>query len=223
VTDTTAIRRVVNKAFDDLEHIDIIVNNAGYAVFGAAEELTDDQIHHQINTNIIGSIQVARAAMPHLRRQGGGRILQLSSMGGQIALPALSIYHATKWAVEGFFESMMQEIASFNITITLIEPAGSKTHFGYSSMVYSPPMEEYENTPVGIWRKARQSGEYHPTLDPEKAVEAMIDSVEMNPAPKRLLVGGQAYNQVHQALTERLSDLEAQKSIAFAADYDKVK
>jgi NAD(P)-dependent dehydrogenase (short-subunit alcohol dehydrogenase family) len=219
VTDTAAVRRVIDKAFADLGRIDVVVNNAGYAVFGAAEELTDDQIRHQIDTNVIGSIQVTRAALPHLRAQGGGRILQLSSMGGQISLPALSLYHTTKWAIEGFFESVVQEVASFGIEATLVEPAGANTNFGHGSMVNAQPMDAYEETPVGVWRKARAEGSYNPTLDPEKAVQAMIDSVDLHPAPRRLLVGRQAYDLVHQALAERLAALEAQKDIAFAADY----
>jgi NAD(P)-dependent dehydrogenase (short-subunit alcohol dehydrogenase family) len=119
VTDTPAIHRVVGEAFAAFGRIDVIVNNAGYGLFGAAEELSDEQINHQINTNVIGSIQVVRAALPHLRAQGGGRILQLSSMGGQIAFPGLSLYHTSKWAIEGFFESTAQDIAPFNIQTTL--------------------------------------------------------------------------------------------------------
>lgn len=96
VTDVAAIRRVVQQAFDELGRIDVIVSNAGYGLFGAVEEPTDEQIEHQLNTNILGSIQLIRAALPYLRAQGGGRILQVSSMGGQIAFPGLSYYHTAK-------------------------------------------------------------------------------------------------------------------------------
>ncbi|GAB1154695.1 hypothetical protein YWY31_07200 [Paenibacillus illinoisensis] len=153
VTDTPAIKTVVNQAFEELGQIDVVVNNAGYGLFGAAEEVSDEQIIHQFNTNVIGSIQVIRAALPHLRAQGGGRIFQLSSMGGQVAFPALSIYHATKWAMEGFIESLAQEVASFNIQATLVEPGSARTNFGGSSMMAALPMSEYENTPVGYIRK----------------------------------------------------------------------
>ncbi len=97
VTDTPAVREVVDRAFAELGTIEVIVNNAGYGLFGAAEELTDEQMVHQINTNLIGSIQVVRAALPHLRAQGGGRILQLSTVGGQTAFPGGCLYHASKW------------------------------------------------------------------------------------------------------------------------------
>ena len=110
VTDTPAIRRVVDEAFGVFGRIDVIVNNAGYALLGAAEEVSDEQIAHQLATNLLGSIQVVRAALPHLRAQGGGRILQVSSVGGQIAVPGLSLYHATKWGIEGFLEAQIHTV-----------------------------------------------------------------------------------------------------------------
>src|SRR5882757_3793373 len=106
VTDTPAIHQVVNKAFADLGKVDVVVNNAGYGLFGTAEGLTNDQIIHQINTNLVGPIQVVRAALPHLRKQGGGRILALSTYGGQATYPGASLYHASKWGMEGFFDSI---------------------------------------------------------------------------------------------------------------------
>lgn len=223
VTDTAAVRHCVDKAFADLGHIDVIVNNAGYALFGAAEELTDDQIRRQIDTNIIGSIQVTRAALPHLRAQGGGRIMQLSSMGGQISLPALSLYHTTKWAIEGFFESVIQEVESFGIEVTLVEPAGARTNFAYGSMDNAVPMDVYTDTKVGEFRKARAAGDYHPALDPNKVALAMMASLETSPAPKRLTLGSDAYKLVHAGLSERLGALEAQRDIALSADYDPVR
>jgi NADP-dependent 3-hydroxy acid dehydrogenase YdfG len=96
VTDTAAVHRVVDRAFTDLGHIDVVVNNAGYGLFGAGEEVSDEQTRQEIATNLIGSIQVIRAALPHLRAQGGGRMLQVASEGGQIAYPNFSVYHATK-------------------------------------------------------------------------------------------------------------------------------
>lgn len=121
--------RVVDDAFGQMGRIDVVVNNAGYGLFGAAEELSEEEIRLQLDTNVIGSISVTRAASPHLRVQGGGRILQMSSMGGQIALPGLSLNHASKWAIEGFFEAVIHEVADFNIKITLIEPSGARTEF----------------------------------------------------------------------------------------------
>ena len=102
VTDTAAIREVVERSFAQLERIDVIISNAGYGLFGAAEELTDKQIDHIVATNLVGSIQLIRAVLPHLRAQGGGRVIQISSYGGQVAFPGNSMYHATKWGIEGF-------------------------------------------------------------------------------------------------------------------------
>jgi NAD(P)-dependent dehydrogenase (short-subunit alcohol dehydrogenase family) len=151
------VRRVVDEAFSTLGKIDVVVSNAGYGLFGAAEEVSDEQIRAQIDTNLIGSIQVIRAALPRLRKQGGGRILQVSSEGGQIAYPNFSLYHATKWGIEGFVEAVAQEVEAFNIQLTLIEPGATATDFG-KSLVSPPPLEVYENTAVGAMRRAVKSG-----------------------------------------------------------------
>ncbi|MGO9773783.1 MAG: SDR family oxidoreductase, partial [Roseiarcus sp.] len=133
VTDTAAIREVVEHSFAELGRIDVIVSNAGYGLFGAAEELSDEQIDHMIATNLVGSIQLIRAVLPHLRAQGGGRIIQISTYGGQVAFPGNSMYHATKWGIEGFAESVAQEVAPFGIGMTIVEPGGARTEFRYGS------------------------------------------------------------------------------------------
>ena len=109
------------------------MSNAGYGLVGITEELSDEQIDRQLATNVVGSIQLARAVTQHLRAQGGGRILQLSSMGGQIAFPGMSLYHASKWAVEGFYEALAQELEPFGIRTTLVEPGMARTNFPTSS------------------------------------------------------------------------------------------
>ncbi len=132
VTDTAQIRQVVDAAFAELGRIDVVVSNAGHGLFGAAEEVSDAQIERQVRTNLTGAIQLARAVVPHLRAQGGGRILQLSSMGGQIAFPGLSIYHATQWGIEGFYESLAAEVAPFGIDTILVEPGFARTGFAFA-------------------------------------------------------------------------------------------
>jgi NAD(P)-dependent dehydrogenase (short-subunit alcohol dehydrogenase family) len=222
VTDTAAIHRVVNKAFVDLGKIDVVVNNAGYGLFGAAEELTDEQITHQINTNLIGPIQVLRAALPHLRAQGGGRIIQLSTYGGQATHPGASLYHASKWGSEGFFESAMQELAPFNIGVTIVEPGGARTQFRFGSAQLGPKMDAYDGTPAGMTRTMLQDTSRLPNGDPAKMVKIMIDSVDQNPAPKRIVLGSDSYTVIQKALTERLAAVEAQKDVAFSTDLPKV-
>ncbi len=218
VTDTARLRTGVDQAFADLGRIDVVVSNAGYGLLGAAEELTDDQIRHQIDTNVIGSIQLIRAALPHLRAQGGGRILQLSSMGGQITFPGLSLYHASKWAMEGFIDATAPEVAGFGIEFTLVEPGAAKTNFGSTSRVLAPAMPIYDDTPAGAVRRALLTDAFPAPGDPAKMARAMIDSVDVSPAPRRLTLGSDAYERVHAGLSERLAALEAQKAVALSTD-----
>ena len=219
VTDTPAVHRVVGEAFAALGRVDVVVSNAGYGLFGAAEELSDEQIVHQVNANLIGSIQVIRAALPHLRSQGGGRILQVSSEGGQIAYPNFSLYHATKWGIEGFVEAVAQEVAPFGIEFTLAEPGPTKTEFA-GGMVSPPPLAAYEHTPSGEMRRAIATGEFKVEGDPVKTVQAMVDSVDQCPAPRRLTLGSVAYDRVRAVLAGRLAALEAQRDVAYSADFD---
>lgn len=219
VTDSDAIRRVVGEAFAALGRIDIVANNAGYGSFGAAEEYTDKQILDQISTNLIGSIQVTRAALPHLRAQGGGRIIQLASMGGQMAFPGMSIYHATKWAIEGFVEAVIPEVAPFGIGIqvTIVEPGSARTSFG-RNLVRGETMGVYYNTPVGEMRRLFAAGQFPIPGDPAKMARAIIAAADAEKAPRRLTLGSDAYQSVHTALSTRLAELEAQKDLAFSTD-----
>ena len=222
LTDTPSIRRVVDAAFEHFGQIHVIVNNAGYGLFGAAEEVSDDQIRHQIETNLIGSIQVVRAALPYLRAQCGGRVLQVSSTGGQFAFPTFSVYHASKWGIEGFIESVAQEVAPFHIGFTIVEPGATGTNFA-SGMISPPVMDVYENTPVGDVRRAVANNAFPIPGDAVKVARAIIDSVDTEPAPLRLPLGSDTYTLVRGALQQRLAALEAQKHIALSADTDPIE
>jgi NAD(P)-dependent dehydrogenase (short-subunit alcohol dehydrogenase family) len=217
VTEVRAVRANIAAAFEAMGHIDVVVNNAGYGLFGAAEEVTDEQIDRQIATNLTGSIQVIRAALPHLRRQGGGRIIQVSSEGGQIAYPNFSLYHATKWGIEGFVESVAKEVAPFGIDFVIVEPGPTDTQFG-AGLDHAVPMPEYDDTPAGELRRAIASNSFAIRGDASKTVAAMIVAADSAHPPLRLTLGGGAYDSIRDALTERLSMLEAQKDIAFSAD-----
>jgi len=219
VDDTQAIRRVVRQAFSAMGRIDIVLGSAGYALFGAAEEVSDEQIDQQLKTNLIGSIQVIRACLPHLRDQGGGRVLQVSSEGGQLAYPNFSLYHASKWGIEGFVEAVAQEVAPFGIGLTLIEPGPTRTNFR-ASLVSPEPMAVYEHTPAGEVRRAVASGAFVLKGDAQKMATAIIAAAAIHPAPRRLLLGTDAYERVHGALTERLAALEAQRAVAQGTDMD---
>ena len=219
VTDSDAVRAVVDRAFNELGRIDVVVNNAGYGLFGAAEEVSDNQIRHQIDTNLIGSMQVIRAAIAHLRAQGGGRILQVSSEGGQIGYPCFSVYHATKWGIEGFIESVSQEVAPFGIEFTIAEPGPARTRFGVAK-VDAPSMAVYNSTPVGDMRRALNSGTFVVKGDPVKMAKAMIDSVGQTPAPKRLALGSSTYQSIKAALTARLATLDTFRNVTVSTDVD---
>ncbi|OCR25914.1 short-chain dehydrogenase [Pseudomonas syringae] len=219
VNDPVAVRDVMRQAFSKLGRIDVVVSNAGYALFGAAEEVSDEQINQQLQTNLIGSMQVIRACLPYLREQGGGRILQVSSEGGQLAYPNFSIYHASKWAIEGFVESVAQEVAPFGIEFTLVEPGPTRTNFG-AALVSPPVMDVYEQTPAGEVRRAITSGAFPLNGDPLKMANAMIEAANAQPAPKRLLLGSDAYDRVHTTLTERLHQLEQQEALARSTEID---
>jgi NAD(P)-dependent dehydrogenase (short-subunit alcohol dehydrogenase family) len=219
VNDADAIRHVVQEAFAALGRIDVVVSSAGYALFGAAEEVSDEQIEQQLQTNLIGSIQLIRACLPHLRAQGGGRVLQVSSEGGQLAYPNFSLYHASKWGIEGFVEAVAQEVAPFGIEFTLVEPGPTRTNFG-AALVSPPTMEVYDQTPAGDVRRAVLGGAFPMTGDPHKMACEMLAVAEVHPAPKRLLLGSGAYDRVHAALSERLAVLELQETEARSTEID---
>lgn len=219
VTDTNGIRTTVDEAFQRMGWIDIVVSNAGYGLFGAAEELSDAQIDQQIATNLTGSIQTIRAVLPHLRRQGGGRILQLSSEGGLIAYPNFSLYHATKWGIEGFVEAVAQEVAPFGIDFILAEPGPTVTNFA-AGLMRATPMDVYDDTPAGAVRQALDSGDFAIKGDAGRTVDAMISAADNKTPPLRLALGSTAYENIVRELSKRLAAIKAQREIAFSADQD---
>jgi NAD(P)-dependent dehydrogenase (short-subunit alcohol dehydrogenase family) len=221
MTDLRAVRSVVEKAFAELGTIDVIVSNAGYGLFGAAEELSDDQVVHQLATNLCGPIQLIRTALPHLRAQGGGRIIGLSTYGGQAALPGGSLYHASKWGLEGFLDSIAQELAPFKIGVSIVEPGGARTNFRFGGAQLGTQLEAYKGTPAAMVHTMIKDMSRLPPGDPAKMAKVIIGSVDQNPAPKRIALGSDAYGAIHKALTDRLSALEAQREVAFSTDFPK--
>jgi len=220
VTDTAAVRVVVDRSFAALGRIDAVISNAGYGLFGAAEELTDQQVDHMIATNLTGAIQLIRSALPHLRAQGGGRIIQISSYGGQVAFPGNSMYHATKWGIEGFAESVAQEVASFGIGVTIVEPGGARTEFRYGSAQVADLMPAYDETPAHSFLAMLDpaTGGLAPG-DPARMAARIIESVEIEPAPLRLLLGSQALESTLATLRNRIAGFEAQARLAASTDF----
>ncbi|MDO5558963.1 MAG: SDR family oxidoreductase [Oscillospiraceae bacterium] len=216
VTDTTAIKSVVDTAFQRHGKIDVIVSNAGYGLFGAAEELSEDEINHIIATNLTGSIMLIKNSIPYLRKQGDGRIIQISSYGGQVAYPANSMYHATKFGIEGFCESVAQEVAPFNIGITIVEPGGARTEFRYGSAKVAKLTPEYEHCHGFLNMLDKTKG--LAVGDPAKMAERMIESAEKFPAPLRMVLGSQALDATITRLKERIADYETQGETAASTD-----
>lgn len=214
---TSTIRPAVEAAFAQVGQIDIVVSNAAYGLFGAAEELSDAQIDRQLTTNLMGSIQLIRAAIPFLRQQGGGRIVQVSSEGGQIAYPNFSLYHASKWGIEGFVEAVRQEVAAFGIDFLLVEPGPTATQFG-AGLDMADALPEYQETAAGKMREALRSGEFVIKGDAEKCVTAMIAAADADSPPLRLPLGSTAYDNIDAALRARLEALHAMKAVAYSAD-----
>jgi NAD(P)-dependent dehydrogenase (short-subunit alcohol dehydrogenase family) len=219
VTTTQAIREVVDRSFAEFGRIDVVVSNAGYGLFGAAEELSDEQAERILDTNLLGSITLIRAALPHLRAQGGGRIVQISSYGGQVAFAGNSLYHASKWGIEGFVESVAQEVAPFGIGMTIVEPGGARTEFRYGSARVADPMPVYDNTPAhGFLRMLDPRNGLAPG-DPARMAARIIESVDVDPAPMRMILGSEALRNTLTVLKARVAAFEAQTELAASTDF----
>lgn len=218
VTDTPAVRKTVDEAFA-AGRVDVIVSNAGYGLFGAAEEITDAQVDHIIATNLTGSITLIRAALPHLRAQGGGRIVQMSTYGGQVAFPGNSLYHAAKWGIEGFAESVAQEVAPFNIGVTIVEPGGARTEFRYGSARVADPIDAYEGNPAHAFKAMLDPANGLVPGDPQRMAARIIESVDTEPAPLRMVLGSQALDSTLGVLRKRIEDFEAQRDLAASTDF----
>ena len=219
VTDAAAIRDVVDRGFASLGRIDVVVSNAGYGLFGAAEELSDEQVSQIIATNLTGSIQLIRACLPHLRSQGGGRIIQISSYGGQVAFPGNSLYHATKWGIEGFAESVAQEVAPFGIGVTIVEPGGARTEFRYGSAQVAQLLPAYHHTPAHGFLAMLDPANGLAPGDPSRMAAAIIASAAQEPAPLRIVLGAQALKTTLGVLKDRVASFETQPDLAAPADF----
>jgi NAD(P)-dependent dehydrogenase (short-subunit alcohol dehydrogenase family) len=219
VRDIEAVRAVVDRAVADFGRIDVAVNNAGYGLFGAAEELSDEQVVAIIATNLTAPIQMTRAVLPHMRKAGGGRIIEMSSYGGQVALPGNSLYHATKWGLEGFAESVAQEVAPFGIGVTIVEPGGARTEFRYGSAQVADPLPEYAGTPARSFEKMLDPNAAQAPGDPALMAAAIIDSIDIQPAPLRVVLGSQALDATITTLETRIATFRAQSDLAASTDF----
>ena len=216
VTDVAAVQQTVKESFEKHGKIDVVVSNAGYGLFGCVEELSDEEINHIIATNLVGSIHLLKASVPYMRKQGGGRMIQMSTYGAQVAYPANSMYHATKFGIEGFCEALAQEVAQFNIGVTMVEPGGARTEFRYGSAKVAKLMPEYESC-HGFLNMLDASKGLAPG-DPVKMAERIIESVDKTSTPLRMVLGSQALDATITRLKERIADYETQTELAASTD-----
>ncbi|GAA2338854.1 SDR family oxidoreductase [Streptomyces kunmingensis] len=216
VTDTTRLRHVVDTAFSDLGDIDHIVSNAAFGLYGAAEELDDQGIDQLLAANLVAPVQLLRSVLPHLRRQGSGHFTQISSTSGQTGMAGASLYHASKWGVEGFFESLHDEVAPFGVGITIVEPGSIDSNF-FARLNVAEPIDAYDSGPVGDLHRylADAAAVKADSLgDPAKMARAIIEAATSARPPRRLVLGSDSYTAIEQALSGRLAALRAQEEVA---------
>jgi len=220
VTDHKAAFAAVRQAHDRFGRLDVIVNNAGYGVSGAIEELTEEQARRQIEVNLFGALWVTQAALPILREQGAGWIVQVSSIGGLAAFPLTGIYHASKWGLEGFSESLRQEVESFGIKVLMVEPSGFRTDWAGSSMDRAEAIDAYDGIEAIAERRASQQEENNGAQpgNPDLAARALLDTLDRDDPPFRLLLGNVAYDVAVDRYQSRLKEFRAGEQVARGAD-----
>jgi NAD(P)-dependent dehydrogenase (short-subunit alcohol dehydrogenase family) len=203
VRDREAAFATVRRAHEHFGALDVVVNNAGYGHFGMVEEATEAEAREQLETNVFGALWVTQAALPIMREAGGGRLLQVSSVGGVLSFPSLGIYHASKWAVEGFSEALAQEVAGFGVRVTLIEPGPFSTDWGGASARYSEPLDAYE--PAHAAMRERRASSRGTLGDPSATAAAVLQVVDADDPPLRLFLGDVALGMAETAYEARLA------------------
>ena len=188
VDDRAADIAAVQQAHDHFGRLDVVVNNAGYGLFGMVEEVSEAEARAQFETNVFGALWITQAALPFLRAQGSGHVLQVSSIGGVSAFPNVGIYNASKWALEGFTQSLAAEVADFGIKVTLIEPGGYSTDWSGASAKHATANPAYDEFRVKAaeQRKARLGGS---PGDPVATREAVLQLVDAENPPLRVFFG----------------------------------
>ncbi|MVZ99873.1 SDR family NAD(P)-dependent oxidoreductase [Actinomadura sp. LD22] len=214
VTDRAAVHAAVKAAHERFGRLDVIVNNAGYGLFGMVEELTEQQVRDQFETNFFGAFSVTQAVLPILRAQQSGHIVQISTIGGIAAFPSLGGYHASKWALEGLTESLAQEVAAFGIKVTLVEPGSFATDWAGSSAAHAAPIDAYQ--PMRDAMRARR-GQAKPG-DPKAAGKALLEVVDAEEPPLRVLFGAMPTQIVKKLYADRLLTWAEWEKLSISAD-----
>ena len=200
VTDREQAFAAVKSAHEKFGRLDVVVNNAGYGLFGSVEEITEQQLRDQMETNLFGVFHVVQAVLPILREQQSGHIIQISTIGGVLAFPLLGGYHASKWALEGLTESLAQEVAGFGIKVTLVEPGGFDTDSMGSSATFGAPQPQYDAARAAM--AGAQAGTFIPKpVGFGSAIGKIVDAEE---APLRVFFGEMPTQMAPQVYQQRL-------------------
>jgi NAD(P)-dependent dehydrogenase (short-subunit alcohol dehydrogenase family) len=218
VTDAAAAQDAVQVAIDAFGCLDVVVNNAGYADLAAVEDVTLDAFGAQIDTNLIGVVNVTKAALPVMRRQRSGHIVQVSSVGGRMATPGLSAYQAAKWAVGGFSEVLAAEVAPLGIKVTVLEPGGMRTDWAGSSMAIPAISESYQATVGAVAERMREFSKTSAS-DPAKVAQVVLAVTQLDEPPLRLLIGTDAYTYGRAAWRSRLEQDERYGELSTSTDH----
>ncbi len=215
VNNRTEVFEVVEKVEKNFGRIDVLINNAGFGLFGTTEETTEQQARDQMETNFFGSLWVAQAILPVMRKQRSGHIIQISSFLGLTTLPLLGLYNASKFAVEGLIETIGSETAHLGIKTTLIEPNGFATDWaGASAVQTSSDITDYDP----IREAFAETGDNPDTWGkPESTVDPVLNLIDNQNPPQRLLFGKIAYHVVNEVYTQRLKDIQNWKEVSIAA------
>ncbi|UMG93268.1 SDR family oxidoreductase [Nocardioides sp. TF02-7] len=218
VTDRTACFATVQEAHRRLGRLDVVVNNAGYGQFGMVEELTEEELRAQLETNVLGAFWVTQAALPLLREQRSGHLLQVSSVGGITAYANLGAYHASKWALEGFSQALAQEVAGHGIHVTLVEPGGFATDWSGASARHATPLPAYD----GVREEARQRRARRTVGpgDPRASARAVLAVVDAERPPLRVFLGSAPLGVARADYESRLATWEEWQHVAELAQGD---
>lgn len=219
VTKQDQVDAAVAKALERFGRVDVLVNNAGYGVAGAIEEVSEAELAPMYETNVFGLLRVTRAFLPQLRKQKSGHILNLSSIGGLTAGPGWGLYQSTKFAVEGLSEALAQEVGPLGIRLTIVEPGPFRTDFlGRSGVEAAKKIDEY-NATAGNARRYMIEQDGKQPGDPLKAVHAMMQVVNAENPPLRLLLGASALKRVHEKIEKWQKELAAWEPVTVGADF----
>ena len=219
VTSPEAAEAAVAHALATFGRLDVVVNNAGYGDTASVEDVTLDAFRAQINTDFYGTVYVTKAALPVLRKQGSGHIIQITSVGGRVHSPGLSAYQGAKWAVEGFSGVLALEVAPLGIKVTIVEPGGFRTDWAGSSMTVPPVSAPYEQT-VGAYLSRFRRGGAKPAGDPAKAGKVIVDLADLPQPPLRLILGKAALELATAFDAARTASDASWKHLSLATEAD---